>query len=83
MFGSNNQLLRRLQALDALTSRGFSFERLGDGDILVQRRGHAYGIWQARVDQYRYIPAGKQEPVHETGSPAEVLDITSRMFKDR
>ena len=83
MFGSNNQLLSRLQALDALTSRGFSFERLGDGDILVQRRGQAYGIWQARVDQYCYIPAGKREPLHETGSAAEVLDITSRMFKDR
>jgi hypothetical protein len=83
MFGSSNQLLERLCALDAVTSRGFAFERLGNGDILVHRRGHAYGIWQTRVDGYRYIPAGKHELSHVTGSAGEVFKITTQMLKDR
>ena len=83
MFGSNNQLLGRLCALDAVTSRGFAFERLGNGDILVHRKGHAYGVWQIRVDGYRYIPAGKHEPLHVAGSACEVFDITTQMLEDR
>jgi hypothetical protein len=83
MLGSNNQLLRRLCAVDVIISRGFAFEPLGNGDILVHRRGHTFGVWQTRVDGYRYIPTGKKQPTHVTDSAAEVVDITTQMLKDR
>lgn len=83
MFGANANLLGRLCALEVVIARGFTFKRLHDGDILVHRTGHAYGVWQTRVDGYRYVPAGEQEPTHQTASAAEVLNITTQMLKDR
>ena len=83
MSRSNNNLLERLCTLDVATERGFSFERMPDGDILMHRRGHAYGVWQTRVDGYRYISAGIREPAREASSVAEVLNVTTSMLKDR
>jgi hypothetical protein len=82
MIGANDQLLRRLCTLDAVTSRGFTFERLRGGDILVHRRGCAYGVWQTRANGYRYIPAGNRGSILPTGSVSEALDSTTEMFKD-
>lgn len=83
MSWSNNKLLGRLCALDVAAERGFSFERLACGDILINRRGHAYGVWQTRVNGYRYIPAANREAAYEASSVAEVLDLTTQMLKDR
>ena len=69
--------------MDVITSRGFAFERLGNGDIVVYHRGYTYGVWQTRVDGCRYTPTGKQEPAHVLDWAAEVLDITTQILKDR
>jgi len=80
MKGSNGDLLQRFCALDAFAIRGFLFERLDGGDILIHRNGHAYGVWQTRVNGYRYIPAGRRAATHVAASRDEVLQITMQVL---
>ena len=56
------ELLALLQEHGALQLRGYQFSLLGG--VLVEREGHAKGLWRCGHKGFSWTPAGYNEPVH-------------------
>ena len=56
------QLLVTLQKNDVLRLRGYEFSMLGG--VLVERAGHARGLWRCGQRGFSWTPAGYNEPIH-------------------
>lgn len=58
----------------ALNNKGLTFS-LGCG-VLVERRGHARGVWRCERDQYSWTPAGYNQPTFWAESAQAAVDHT-------
>ena len=56
------ELLALLQEHEVLRLRGYQFSLLVG--ILVERAGHAKGLWRCGRNGFSWTPAGYNEPVH-------------------
>ena len=55
------ELAKRLEALELLKLKGYSATPLDDGGVLLDRWGHARGIWQFGDKGWSWTPAGYNE----------------------
>ncbi|MGQ0672407.1 MAG: hypothetical protein ACT4N2_05940 [Hyphomicrobium sp.] len=68
-------LLNMLQNQQHLLDRGFTFSMEGAG-LLVEKSGHARGLWRLWPGGFSWTPAGYNEPVHSVPDASAALLYT-------
>lgn len=56
------RLLQALQEHELLRQKGYECTILGG--VLIERAGHARGLWRCNSRGFDWTPAGYNEPVH-------------------
>jgi hypothetical protein len=56
-------LAARLETLELLKLKGYSATALEEGGVLLERWGHARGIWQLQEKGFSWTPAGYNLPL--------------------
>lgn len=69
-----HRLLVKLQANDGLRAGGYEFSVLGG--VLVERAGHARGLWRCGAKGFSWTPAGYNEPVYWAPDADVALQFT-------
>jgi hypothetical protein len=57
------ELADRLESLELLKLKGYSAHPLEEGGVLLERWGHARGIWQLQAKGFSWTPAGYNAPL--------------------
>lgn len=72
------RLLHRLAQHVDLKSRGYNFSIMGG--VLVEREGHARGLWRCAGTGFSWTPAGYNEPVHWAEDVEAALRYTLNLY---
>lgn len=68
------KLLVTLQEHESLRQRGYEFTMMGG--ILVEREGHARGLWRCGPRGFSWTPAGYNEPTHWVEDAEAAIQFT-------
>ncbi len=80
MTTQGTRLMDRLRGASALIAHGFDVSASPSGDVLIERHGHVYAIWQIRIDGYHFLPTGHSEATYITKSIDDAVALTERRF---
>ena len=69
-------LADRLEAQEALKLRGYTATALPEGGVLIDRWGHARGLWHFSPKGFSWTPAGYNEPVCRVDDVEEAVRHT-------
>lgn len=68
-MGANEQsseLMRMLDAEEALKLRGFKASCGPTGGVIIDRWNHVRGVWHFHEGNFYWTPAGYNEPIYRT-----------------
>ncbi|MBL8567349.1 MAG: hypothetical protein JNM89_16690 [Hyphomicrobiaceae bacterium] len=69
-------LIERLARHELLWLRGYQFLLAPKGGVLIERRGHARGIWKHDGERFNWTPMGYTEPTHFADDVAAAVRYT-------
>jgi hypothetical protein len=72
------RLLAKLLENAELRSRGYNFTIAGG--VLVEREGHARGLWRCSGIGFSWTPAGYNEPVHWVEDVEGAVRYTLKLY---
>lgn len=58
------ELRARLLRHEVLRQRGYAFDSSPGGGVIVERRGHALGVWRHDGRRFSWTELGYAEPTH-------------------
>jgi hypothetical protein len=73
--------LDTLSSDQELQERGYSFFTMGG--VLVEREGHARGIWRCTGNGFSWTPAGYNEPIHWVADADAAASYTLKLLSAR
>lgn len=75
---AQEDLIALLDSCEDLKARGYEFSILGG--VLVEREGHARGVWRCSRSGFSWTPAGYNEPVHWAEDAEAAVAYTLNLF---
>ncbi|MFM9939623.1 MAG: hypothetical protein ACKVP7_09020 [Hyphomicrobiaceae bacterium] len=70
------RLLAALLADTALAQQGFTSVISATGGVVIERRGHCFGLWRWNHGMFNFVAAGYSESSAEMETVAEALHFT-------